>query len=225
MGWRIFLLFLLALPILAADEDLAPDGDDDAAMTTAGSTVEDNGCTNSCTNGTDCYTQIDEAPDGAADTGCGGNGCITVSDAAGAGEQMVVTFPTPSQDPSTATDAQRFHILASKCLDTSCQEDSGGSGTPPLYVYLWCNSVLYAGPEIGNAICVIADIAGDNQSVTCDWTMPGVGDCAVNGSDVAVGLGVSREAGGPNERWSCHEAVEWEVTWASAVTPRLFFVD
>jgi hypothetical protein len=177
--------------------------EDDAAMHT---TTNDSGCTNLCDGVTECHDYLDEeldSPDNQI--------ILTLQQ----GKQGVFGFPTPSKNPSTATNAQRFSVIVSACADSNgppepfCTElgDAGSGCDPLVYVFLYCNGVKQI-PAIYSAVAVGGDLLDEQHDI--DWTFDP--DCAADGSDTAIGLNTSGcSAGQPEERVTCWEAAKWLV--------------
>lgn len=197
----LILIVLLAACTLAmaADEELAPTGENgNSSWWSQGSS------SNPCSTSS-CELDVDEDPDGTPD----GNIVATQTDSS----FLVFDFNTPGDTPATGTDAQAFHVLMSECDDTSPMTESVGSGVPTYDIYLYCN---------GSSVSAIATgvaINSQDQSTVHTWTM-NLGSCAADGSDVQVGISQTANGGGPNKRWGCIEALEWEVTYTVAEAGR-----
>jgi hypothetical protein len=172
---------------------------DSAAMS---ATSKDKACANACDGAEECFEDIDEDPAGAGDN-------LHVQSATG--QQAVFDFDTPAQNPSQAANSQRFNVLVSACTDSGhstnpCQEDGTGLD-PSLYVYVYCAGVKQ-NPPIYNE-----NIGGDllDELHQIDWTMDA--QCAVDGSDTAIGLNTSGVDAGDDARVTCWEAAEWVSTY------------
>lgn len=202
MRSRLLIALLLLVPVagFAQDQTLPPTSDlvDSAAMFNSTST-----CATACST-TDCAAAIDELPsiDG-----------VTVTAIATTGDRtMRVTFDTPSSDPSATADAQTMDIRISRCV-VACTEATGGTN-PTATAEVYCNGSLH------QTLYTAVAITGLDQDQSTTWTHGGA--CATDGSDVELRLTVLHAGGGGNRRWSCIEAVEWEVTHATAGRSRRF---
>ena len=209
-------LFLLAAPLAAQDQSLAPNQDhaptsawnnSSASSSCAGSTA----CSNSSTN---CTLNVDESPQSAD-----GNIAATASN----NQWVGFHFPTPTSSPSTTTDDQTFDITMSRC-NASCEESSGG--TDPSYDIEWgCTD---------DDVTVTSTSIATNQTITSldmntshTWTFSAAsGECVGNsdGNNVIIELKNNQAGGGGNRRHACVEAVEWEVTHAAAGAPRRLWI-
>lgn len=190
-------LLLLAAPLAAQDESLAPDGDEETADFRIGNAAD---CTAAACNATACDDEVDELP-----ASPDGNIAVTVLD----GRSIYFDFPTPSSSPSTTASAQNFDVTISKC-NASCVENAGG-GEPTYDIAILCAGVLKT--TIASAVAV----AGSDQNDTSNtWTFASDGDCSADGSTVQVEITSNRGGAGGGTRHVCVEAVEWEVTHAAA---------
>ena len=180
------------------DEVLRPTGD--AANMHASTT--DKGCANPCDGATNCYTYLDEDPDSDPDDD-------EHIQSGTPGKQGIFTFDLPAENVSTAAGAQRFNFVVSACTDDShstnpCQED--GADDPSIYLYVYCG-VAKQSPPIYSAVAIGGDFIDELH--TLDWTWDG--DCAVDGSDFAIGLNTSAIDAGDDQRVTCWESIEWLV--------------
>lgn len=176
----------------AADQTLAPDGCGESANNT---------CSTATAPGT-----LDEGVSTPGGDWCAASGCG--SGAVNTAWRML--FPTPTNPPSSTTDAQTFRIYARKC--------SAGGADPSVRMDLYCNGVLVE--------------SGDEQTVTSETgqvfselvTFTAV-SCAANGSDVEVRVVGTASGGTPSGRRSVGvDAVEWQVTWAAAGGKKMLIV-
>ena len=180
---------------LVSDDDSTSDGDVD--LSPSGAQV----CGDACNDATNCYAALDEGAGSEDDN-------IVASDTPSA--LYVGNWDQPTENPSTAANAQSMTVVASKC-DDACAEDGTFAGEPSLYVYLYCN-----GSVQGSAIYGPVAVGGDglDEEHTFDWTFPSSG-CASDGSDAQVGLNISQAKSGKNTGYNCWESAEWDVTWES----------
>lgn len=182
-------LGVFALP----PEDLAPDAD-----ATNPTDVFNNACATACSTA-DCRLDIDEDPDAAEDE-------LEVSSKTD-NATIRFDFPTPSGDPSTATDGQTFDLTMSRCDDdSSCTEGTGGND-PDFNLDVYCNGTLDVN------MFSKSKVTGVDQAFSGTWTFDDV-NCAADGSDLQAHFTFG-ESGGPaaSHRWPCIENIEWEVTF------------
>ena len=168
----------------AGPEILAPD---DTAANSSWRESDNTACGTRCDTAT-CETSIDEdpaSPDGLLVSTITNN------------QELLIDFPTPASNPSTATTAQVFDINVSP-TDGSCIESV--AATPNYDVALYCNGVNKG--DIATAI----DITGTGQNDSYSWTYTTDADCDAAGANVQIGI--------QSHRISSHHvtinAVEWE---------------
>lgn len=200
MGKRILfpvILFLLALPVAAQDETLQPDAENNP------STVLNDSCSTAC-NATTCDDDVDEGQ-GSAD----GLEVSTLTNNA----SIIFDFPNPASNPSGS---QTMDLVMSRCDDdASCTERTAGTD-PPFSAWITCNGT--DDTQIFNAQAVTTT----DELHQGAFTFPAA--CAADGSDLGVRILLARAGGGGNRNYSCIEAVDWDVTWASATTPQVIVV-
>jgi len=189
--WLALLVALLFPIVACAQEDERPDG----TFATSGS---------SCTT-SDAHTTLDDDVDGAGTDYCTASTC---SGSSASEPSFVLTFNTPSGNPSTATDAQQYAVRLKKC---------DGTGNDPTCELTYCcngGSVVTTGASqtISNASAHI---------VTQNFTF-NTASCAADGSDTEICLACFRPSGSPSGRRSVDvESVEWRATLASGATRRI----
>ena len=191
--------FLLLIPSLAfaQDQSLAPDGEHGPSAVFSNITAA------ACSTGTACAaaaceTEVDESPDSGDNLYL----CTETTNAV-----IRFTFPTPSSDPDTGTNAQAIDLIMS-CTDADTDNSQSCLGSPTFSLELWCGgSATGVSPFNGVSIAVDSD-----HSAT--FTYPGA--CATDGSDLEFHFILGRSGGSPGDRrWAAIEAVEWEVTHAA----------
>lgn len=200
----LFLLgFLLAAAAFGQDETLAPDGENNSTTWRQANTA----CLLACDMFA-CDDQIDEAF-GASDNeyvSHGNNGVI------------IFDFPTPAASPSTATNAQAFRFVLTKCLSTTCAEDTGGSD--PTYDVDWmCGGVAKGTLASG------VGVTGADQDDSYAFTYATDGDCDAAGANVQFQITGHWVGGGSNRRAVCLDIAGWEVTHAAAGGRRVLVVN
>lgn len=156
-------------------------------------------------NGTSCNsavaTTIDDDPDSPGGDWCTADVCDSSSVATWS---FRVGFSTPTNNPSTATDAQTFAFYTRRCNATA------GNGAPTITVDYYCNSTQV---EAG-----VAKDSSTTGSLHTDVYTHNTGSCAADGSDVEAHIvNTPYTSGSPGGRKSSDfDAIEWRVTWASA---------
>lgn len=174
-------VLLLAAPLLAQDQTLEP----------SGTVSETNGdCTTS-----DAHTRTSDNSDATLCDGGDGSGAENYN--------LLMSFDTPSANPSTVTDDQEFQCRAQK-------SSTAGNGDPSFTMDLFCGGVLR--------------VAGNSKTVTSTspvefsdlFTFPSA-DCAADGSDAEIRTDISRAGGTPGGRRSVDMIdCDWDVTHAVA---------
>jgi hypothetical protein len=198
---RLALALLLSSAALAYDETITPD-----ATGGAGESSYDDSSLTACTTG-DCPGDVDEG------TGSPDGNVVTTTDT---GDPTITwSFPTTGGSLDTSTDAQRIIVVMSRC--NSSQAEATGGTDPTVDIQIVCGVTTVDACATGTAITSL------DQSFTCDFTATG-GTCNSDGSNVAI-LAITYDAGGgPNKRYGCFEAIDWQVAWAAAGR-RLLIVD
>jgi len=193
------ILALFALPALAQDQNLAPDGEDgpsnvfDFVSSAACSTAT------ACSSAT-CETDVDEGADG------GGDGLFLCTETQNA--TIKFTFPTPSTGPDLGAGAQTLDLIMT-CSDADTDNAEDCTGSPTFDVTMFCN-----GTTTSTTIFLAVAVTAPTQDHTATFTFPGA--CAADGSDFEIEFRLGRSGGSPaGRRWAGIEAVEWEVTHAA----------
>lgn len=161
---------------------------------------------NSCTTG-NAHTTLDDDPDSPGGDWCTSSTCAgnPTNDTA-----WRLTFGTPGTNPSTATDAQTFAAYVRSC-------QSGGTD-PTCRLDLYCNGSLV---ESGSDQAITS---ATGQLIT-ELVTFNAGSCASDGSDAEVRLYCTASGGSPSGRRTGEaDAVEWRVTYASAMSRRVIVV-
>lgn len=196
-------MILLLLPVLAwgQDQSLAPNGEN--GPSDVYSDITGDVCTNSTAcSATTCETDVDEGADAGGDDL---EVCTATQNAT-----IRFSFPTPSANPDTGTNAQTIDLIMS-CTDADTSPNSEDcTGDPTFSVELYCGASPTAVlPFSGTAITAV------DQDHSTTFTYPGA--CASDGSDLEFHFTLGRSGGSPgSRRWAAIEAVEWEVTHAAA---------
>lgn len=185
------LLLLLAAPALAQDQTLEPDGNVSETST-------------DCT-GAELTSRLSDNSDA---TECrGGNGGTSESWTA------VMSFPTPTNSPSTTTDAQTFQCRAKK-------SSSGGNGDPSFSMNLFCGGSSVESGASNSTTDSHTSYTEFSETFTFNS-----GSCASDGSNVEVEINVSHQGGSPSGRRSVDISdCDWDVTWAAGGTARRVIV-
>jgi hypothetical protein len=189
------------------DEILVPNGDN--VNMAAGACISGDSCATHCNDGgVECWQLVDEGIDSP-------DGNVLLSTTAGTVSRSWLDFEDPSENPSTATNAQRLQLLVSMCIQDEwidgppyCIEDGDGC-VIDIYLYMICNNVRQS-PPILNAYPFPG--GGDNldELIEVDFTMDI--DCLADGTDTGFIWNVSGcEWGGSDERVTCLESIQWLV--------------
>lgn len=191
-------LLLLAAPLMAQDEELAPTAD-----ATNPSDVFNDACATGC-DSADCFEEINEDPDGAADDLV----VATVTQSA----TIIFDFGTPASNVSTGASAQNFDYTMSRCDDDANCTERGLGNNPTFNLDVYCGGTLDHNVVTGEAITT------EDEAKATAWTFStgGAATCATDGSDMQVRFTLIRAGGGGNRNYACIENFEWEVTWAAA---------
>ena len=198
-------LLLLAAPLVAQDQSLAPDDDRETGTWEVGAAS----CGGAACNAAACDDEVDELP-----ASPDGNIAATITNNAA----MWFDFPTPSSNPSTSAAAQNFDITVSRCGDEAganqCSPLTGGND-PSYDIAIMCGNV------VKTTIATSVDVTGLDQNDSSNtWTFTSDGDCNADGSTVRVRIKNIRSAGAAADRRDvCIEAVAWDVTHVSAGGP------
>jgi hypothetical protein len=193
------LLLLLAAPLVAQDQSLAPD---DASADTTWQPDNNADCT-----ATDCGTDTCEDHVGTAPPSDDDVVLTTATN----NDVMVFDFPTPSANPATTASAQNFDIIMSRCTE-GCVEAAAGTD-PNFDLEMLCSGVSKTTIFSAQSITTL-----DERDATNTWTYTPDGDCDAAGANVQMRITIHRAGGGGNRRYPCIEEVEWEVTHAVAST-------
>ena len=185
------LLALLTLPLWAQDQTLEPTG-----------TVSE---TNSDCTTSNAHTRTSDNSDLTFCDGGTGSGAESYN--------LLLSFDTPSSDPSTTTKDQAFQCRVEK------SDNSAGNGDPTFTMELYCNAVLV---EAG----VSHTVTGAYAEFTETFTFSDV-SCASDGSDVELLVNVVRVGGSPGGRRSIDVAdCDWDVTHAAGgPAPQLIMIE
>lgn len=196
------LLLLVPSFALAQDQSLAPDG------TNGPSTVFNNVTGAACSTSTACSsaaceTDVDESPDSGDNLYL----CTETQDTA-----IRFTFPTPSANPDTGTNAQTVDLIIS-CTDADGTNNQDCNGSPTFDLELICGSTpTTIFPFTNEAVAAV------DTDFAATFTYPGA--CASDGSDLGFEIVMGRSGGAPGDRrWIAIEAIEWEVTHAGGGGP------
>ncbi len=191
---RLFLaaLLLIAIPSMAQDESLVPDGDD------------------SSDSGTTCDTTVAAVVDEGTGTpagncGAGGSGADCCrADSNNVSWTFDVTMPTPSSALNTGSDVQVMKIHVESF-------DEGQAGDPTIRIDILDGTACADLHETG-ATTTLTD-AGFPAVISDSWTAAGLSGAA----DVCVRIVCTKIGGASGARNSCDiDAIEWDVFHAAA---------
>jgi hypothetical protein len=119
------------------------------------------------------------------------------------------SFDPPSSDPATGAGAQTIDLIMS-CTDADTDNAEDCTGNPTFSVELYCGST-----PTGTSPFSATAITAVDQDHSTTFTYPA--GCATDGSNLEFHFTLGRSGGSPgSRRWAAIEAVEWEVTHATA---------
>lgn len=177
--WLLAVL-LLAAPLAAQDQTLEPSG-----------TVSE---TNSDCDGTTSWQRTSDNSDATFCDGGTGSGAESYN--------LLMSFDTPTNSPSTTTDDQAFLCRVEK------SDTSAGNGDPTFTMELFCAG---ASVEVGGTHTVTGAVSEFTENFTFG------GSCTADGSDAEIRVNVVRQGGSPGGRRSIDTMdCDWDVTWAAA---------
>lgn len=145
---------------------------------------------------------LDDDPDSPDANWC-------VADGNNTDNQVNVTFPTPTGNPTVGADLQEFRVLVR-------QYDEGQTGTPQARVELWENGALVrAGSD--------TDVTTGGVVLSFTWNANEIG--TADGSLVECNVVGTKSGGSPTARNSVDVgAVEWNVTYTAGGAHRLMVI-
>ena len=121
-------------------------------------------------------------------------------------QELRVSFPTPSGNPTTGTGVQSFRAYLKK--------SATGGGDPTYTAELYETGGSTALQTLASGVAVTS---ATGVAVTLSWNAANL--ATANGSAVELRLTFVKGGGGPNERNMDVDSVRWNVDYSAAASP------